>query len=490
MQPSATSPYSQPKELYWLCFIELWERFGFYTIQTILILYLTKQLVFSDEKANILYAAFNSLLYITPVIGGYVADRYLGFRHAVGLGGILLVVGYSLTALPSPSWFLLGLSLVVAAQGLFKPNVSSIVGDLYAPTDPRRDGGFTLFYMGINIGAFIPPLITGWAITHFGWHSGFLLAAAGMLVGVITFTLASKRFLKLGAVPINSPLKKSTKSRLGFITLLGAGIILCTFLTRLALAYPQISNVVVEITGVGLGLLLLSFLLKQTAVERRKLLAVILLIIISVGFWALYNQTFTSLTLFADRNMAHQLLGIPVDAEAMQFFNPFFIFLLSPFFSMLWVRLSKRGKGGSIPNKFLLGVVFVSLGFWVLAASAHYFAPQGLVSPWWLVSSYFLQTIGELLLSPIGLSMITLLSPKPLTSMMMGIWFFSQALSFTIGASLANLAAVPANSSLLTSLAIYDHAFIYLGVLSTILTIVTFLSVPFLNRLITQPQKT
>ncbi|MGB6977511.1 MAG: peptide MFS transporter [Gammaproteobacteria bacterium] len=487
-QPASaqTGNYHQPKALYWLCFNELWERFGFYTIQTILILYLTKKLIFSDEKANIFYAAFNSLLYITPVIGGYLADRYLGFRRAIGLGGILLMVGYLLTALPSQSMFLFGLSIVACAQGLFKPNVSSIVGDLYAADDPRREGGFTLFYMGINIGAFIPPLIAGWTVDHLGWHSGFLLAALGMLIGVITFAFARKHFANLGSVPPNSPLK-NTQSRQGFIALLIGGLILSILLIRLALAYPQTTNILVEITAVCLGLVVLGFLIKQAPAERRRLLAALLLIIISVGFWALYNQTFTSLTLFADRNMGHHLLGIPVNAEAMQFFNPFFIFLLSPFFSFLWIRLGQRGKGGSIPNKFFLGVVFVSLGFWLLAASTHFFAQEGLVSPWWLVASYFLQTIGELLLSPIGLSMITLLAPKPLTGMMMGVWFFSQALSFTIGAIFANLAAVPEHSSTVTSLAIYNHAFIWLGVVSTLLAFTTLLFVPFLNRLINRP---
>jgi POT family proton-dependent oligopeptide transporter len=487
MQPNSATQshkYHQPKELYWLCCTELWERFGFYTIQTILILYLTKKLLFSDEKANNLYAAFNALLYITPALGGYLADRYLGFRRAISLGGILLMVGYLLTSLPSQSMFLLGLSTVACANGLFKPNVSSIVGDLYAADDPRRDGGFTLFYMGINIGAFIPPLIAGWTVDHLGWHSGFLLATFGMLIGLVTFAFAKKQLENLGGVPAVSPLTQNTKTRQTVILLLTGGFILSVLLIRLALAYPQITNLLVEITAACLVVVTIGFLIKQAPVARRRMLASLLLIVISVGFWALYNQTFTSLTLFADRNMGHRLLSIPVDAEAMQFFNPFFIFLLSPLLSRLWIRLHHRGKSGSIPNKFFLGVVFVSLGFWVLAMSTHFFAQQGLVSPWWLVCSYFLQTIGELLLSPIGLSMITLLAPKPLMGMMMGVWFFAQAVSFAIGGIFANLAAVPEHSNILFSLAIYDHAFIWLGILSSILALATLLCVPFLNRLI------
>lgn len=197
----------QPRGLYLLFFTELWERFGFYTLQTIIILYMTKGLQLSDTNAYLLYGTFTSMLYLTPVVGGYLADRYLGFQRAIIVGGILLTVGYLLTAIPNDQFFFLGLSVIIVANGLFKPNVSSIVGELYRQGDPRRDGGFTLFYMGMNLGSLIPPLITGWIVATYGWHAGFLLAAFGMFIGLIAFLVGRRRLRSSGVMPATSPLR-------------------------------------------------------------------------------------------------------------------------------------------------------------------------------------------------------------------------------------------------------------------------------------------
>lgn len=481
--------YRQPKQLYLLFFTELWERFGFYAVQTIIILYMTKGLKFPDFKANSLYAAFSSLLYLTPAIGGYLADRYLGFKRAVISGGLLLMLGYFLMSLPGMSFFFLGLSVLIVANGLFKPNVSSIIGEFYTPGDPRRDGGFTLFYMGINIGALIPPLFAGALVTHYGWHIGFAFAAVGMIISLIIF-IAGKHLLKnAGNVPLTSPLRKSTKSKLGFYVLFVLGIAIAIFLCNRTFEFPQITNMIIEAGAVIITVVTLLFVFKLDRIQRNKMIACLILIAISVLFWALYNQTFTSLTLFADRNMTHRFLGIPVDAEAMQFFNPFFIILCSPILSRLWIYLDGKNLNPSFPAKFALGVLFVSLGFILLAFSTKYFAPKGFSSPWWLVISYFLQTIGELLLSPIGLSMITVLSPKNLVGMMMGVWFFSLAAAFAIGGSLANLAAVPGQLTGAASLPYYHHAFSLLGAFSFIFAILCIIAAPFLQRLIQEPVK-
>lgn len=475
--------YQQPKGLYLLFFTELWERFGFYTVQTIIVLYMTKALHFSDQRADLLYAAFSSLLYITPVIGGYIADRYLGFQRSIQLGGIIFVIGYFCTAFAQPTIFFVGLSIVIIANGLFKPNVSSIVGELYQENDPRRDGGFTLFYMGINIGALIPPLFAGWAVTHYGWHSGFFLAAVGMLIGLIYFTRAKKILGSAGAAPKShfQTAKDKKFFNIWFYPMLGIGVVLC----YLAFQFPAMTTNLVGIVALILILVIVRFLFKEPEQKsRQKMLASLILIAISVVFWALYNQTFTSLTLFADRNMVHHFLGIPVDAEAMQFFNPFFIILLSPFLSRFWIWLSMRNKNISIPSKFALGVLMVSLGFLLLAFSTGYFNHNGLNAPSWLVWSYFLQTIGELLLSPIGLSMITVLCPPQIVSMMMGAFLFAQAASFAIGGHLAIWAAVPDHATTLQSMAIYHHAFVLYGFLSLIFAVLCFFMVPFLNRMI------
>ncbi|HVV68311.1 MAG TPA: oligopeptide:H+ symporter [Gammaproteobacteria bacterium] len=484
--PEAISLYRQPKGLYLLFSTELWERFGFYTIQAILILYMTKGLGYEDHKANLLYAVYSALLYVTPILGGYMADRFLGFQRAIMIGGALSAVGYLCTAIPNETSFFVGLSILMCANGLFKPNVSSIVGDLYAPGDPRRDGGFTLFYMGINIGALVPPLIAGTLTEHYGWHSGFLLAAAGMILGLVIFSLGRKRLPLAGKIPLISPLNQSKSAKIRFEILFYLGFIIAVLLCMLAFHYPQATAWLTEAAAVVITLIVVYFMYKEPKAHRNKMWASLILTAISIGFWALYNQTFTSLTLFADRNMEQYFLGIPVNASTMQFFNPLFIILLSPILSSLWVKLSRQHINPGFALKFALGVAFVTLGFLILPLGIKFTAHAGIISAWWLVISYLLQTLGELLLSPVGLSMITVLTPKRLVGMMMGVWFFAQAASFALGGTLANLAAAPENVDKMTSLTIYNHAFLLFGLFSLALTVISFLLIPFLKRLIGQ----
>ncbi len=472
---------SQPKALYLLFFTECWERFGFYTIQAIIILYMTKALLMSDQHANLLYAAMSSLLYLTPTIGGYLADRYLGFQRAIMLGGVMFVVAYFVAAFQNQTLFFLGLSILICANGFFKPNVSSIVGELYEENDPRRDGGFTIFYMGINLGALIPPLIAGALVLKFGWHSGFIVAAIGMAIGQLIFMLGKKQLGTAGLYP-QGRTSLTPPSKL-FYCLLAVGIIAAVGICQLAFHYPEMTNYVVEAAAVIIFLIVIFLLMKEPVVQRKKMIASLVLIVISFGFWAFYNQAFTSLTLFADRNMDHHMLGLPIDAEATQFFNPFFIILLSPMLSRLWIRMDRVELNPSIQMKFALGVLFLAIGFLLLAFCAKFLGINGQVSPWWLCGSYLLQTVGELLISPIGLAMITVLCPKHLVGMMMGVWFFSQAASFAVGGFIANLAAVPEKLPAIESLPIYAHAFMIYGGISLLLAMLTFALIPFLNRM-------
>ncbi|MCD6047358.1 MAG: dtpA 1 [Gammaproteobacteria bacterium] len=473
----------QPSSLYLLSFTELWERFGFYTVQTIMVLYMTKALHMADGEADMLYAAFSSLLYLTPILGGYLADRYLGFQRSIMIGGVLLAIAYLTCAFPNRTIFFLGLSILICANGFFKPNVSSIVGELYAENDPRRDGGFTIFYIGINIGALVPPLIAGVMVNHYGWHSGFLLAAAGMIIGQIVFIWGKKRLGNLGNYPKNdSPTTPPSKS---FYALLALGTIFCIGLCELAFTYAKATDYAVIAAAIATIVILTFMILKLDRSQQKRMIACLILIAISVIFWSVYNQTFTSLMLFADRNMTQRFLGLPFDAEATQFFNPFFIIVFGAALSSLWVKLDKRGLNPSTPMKFSLAVLFMSAGFFLLAFTTHYFSNnQGQTASEWLGLSYMLQTIGELLISPIGLAMITVLSPKKLEGMMMGVWFFSQAASFAIGGILANIAAVPDKLSAQASLPIYSHAFMVYGYLSLAITVISFALVPFLKRLV------
>jgi len=471
---------AQPKGLYLLFFTELWERFGFYTLQTIIILYMTKALLMQDAEANLLYAAFSALLYLTPTIGGYLADRHLGFQRAISIGGILFISAYLLCALSNERFFFLGLGLLIVANGFFKPTVSSIVGELYKENDARREGGFTIFYMGINVGALIPPLIAGGLVAKYGWHAGFLLAAFGMLLGQLTFQFGRKRLGEAGLHP-----KYQTKTKLGFLfySLLCLGIVVCVGLCQIAFHYPKMTAYLIEIAGVVIVVIVLLQLLKLPLKERKKMFAALLLIIISIAFWSLYNQAFTSLMLFADRNMEKQFLGMPFTAEATQFFNPFFIIALSPLLSRLWIKMDKHTLNPSIQLKFFFGVFFMSAGFFLLAFGATYFSHLGMTAPGWLGASYLLQTMGELLISPIGLAMITVLCPKKMVGMMMGVWFFAQAMSFTIGGFLANIAAVPQTLSVEASLAIYSHAFTTYGIIALVMSVFSLALLPLIYKM-------
>jgi POT family proton-dependent oligopeptide transporter len=253
---------------------------------------------------------------------------------------------------------------------------------------------------------------------------------------------------------------------------------------HLLLFHPKEANLILVLASIGTIAAVLLFLFEELPEQRKKMFACLILIIISVGFWAVYNQTFTSLMLFADRNMSKEFLGFTIDAEFTQFFNPLFIILLSPILSWLWLRLDTKGKNPSTPFKFSLGVLAMAVGFVVLAVGVYFFNSDGVASPWWLVLSYFIQTIGELLISPIGLAMVTRLSPRHLVGMMMGVWFLTQSAAFAIGGGLAILSSVPKDVTGIASLDIYSHAFMIYGGISFALAIFSFALIPYLNKLI------
>lgn len=474
----------QPKGLYLLSATELWERFGFYVLQVILVLYMSKGLSFSDHKAYILFAVFSALVYLMPVIGGYLADHYIGYQKAIIIGGVLFIISYLLMAFPDPQIFFVGLSLLIVAHGLFKSNISSFVGTLYEDNDPRREGGFTLFYMVINLGALIPPLIAGFLIKNYGWHISFLLAAGGLLLGMVIFLLGKKSLGDRGGIPSHSPLLRGIASKLKFNVGFYLAICIVTAVGYVAFQFPRIANEILEYSGIFIFLIIFYFMFKESGDARKRMFAAIILIVISIGFWAIYNQTFTSLMLYADRNMTQHILGFPLDAEATQFFNPFFIIIVSPILSQVWTRLARRKKNPSIPTKFTIGLLLLAIAFLLLSVGARYFGQDGVNSPWWLVISYLLQSMGELFLAPIGMSMIAELSPKHLVGMMMGVWFYALSIAGAFSGTLATFTDVSKEVTATASLAIYGHGFLIFGIIALILSVISLALVPFLKRMI------
>jgi len=447
-----------PVGLYVLFFTEMWERFSFYGMKALLIFYLVKYHLFTDEAGNIIVGSYAAMVYAMPVIGGYLADRYLGFRKAVTFGGILLVLGHLGMAFEGNAAtkmatgevvrdevaiqiFFFSLSLIVLGVGFLKANISSIVGELYDKTDQRRDAGFTLFYMGINLGSFLATIICSWLGEVYGWGYGFGAAGIGMLAGLATFLYGAKYF-DGKAEPKNPALLKEKV----FGPINREWLIYLLSIVSLYLIWTIIQNhTMVEwllITASAISLIFIIYQLTLCGkVERDRLIALTILIIFSVVFWALFEQAYTSLNLFAERSIDRNFLGMVIPAGSFLSLNALFIIIFAPVFAWIWVALDKRNMQPNTAIKFSLAIILVALGFGALVAGGS-MAEAGKVGAIWLVLAYLLHTWGELCLSPVGLSSVTKLSPTRIVGFMMGVWFLATAGAEYVSALLANLASI------------------------------------------------
>jgi proton-dependent oligopeptide transporter, POT family len=416
-----------PKGLFVLFFAEMWERFSYYGMRALLIFYLTKHWLFSDEQAGIIYGAYTALVYITPVVGGYLADRYLGQRKAVLFGAVLLTLGHFFMAFegqpaaghgdnPVIYVFWLALALIIVGSGFLKANISVIVGQLYPRTDTRRDAAYTIFYMGINLGAAIGSLLCGYIGEVYGWKYGFGLAGIGMLAGLAVFVWGKPFLMGRGEPP--RLLARSTEW-----SMYGAGFAL-VFLCWAAVQYQALVGYVLGAFGGALVLyVLVSAVTKLQPEERDRIFAAMFLILTSIIFWALFEQAGSSLNLFTDRHVDRG--GVP--ASVFQSINAIYIILLAPVFAGAWQWLGRRGKEPSAPFKFGLGVVQVGLGFLVLVWGARSVGLDVATPVFLIFLIYLLHTTGELCLSPVGLSAMNRLAPAHMASLIMGTWFFASA---------------------------------------------------------------
>ncbi len=457
--PLDTGFFGHPRGLF-VCFAtELWERFSFYGMKFLLLLYLTKYHLFSDSDGLEVLGGYAALVYAMPVIGGLLADRYLGMRKAVIFGGVLLALGHLGMALEGEQArqvgdrivrdsgtlqaFYFSLALIVIGVGFLKPNISTIVGRLYGEDDPRRDAGFTIFYMGINIGAFAATLLCGYLGETFGWRYGFGVAGIGMLIGLATF-LYGQKYLHGLAEPRDS-------ARLQQMSPLGLSkertIYLCGLLAVIAVwqmlqfhgAVGLTLNLLSVAVLVGLGWFIA---VKCNPVERSRMLVLLILTMSTVVFWALFEQAAASMTLYADRVLDRNIFGRELTASQFGSLNAFFIFLFAPLFAWLWTFLGRRGLEPSTPVKFALGIAQAGLGFGALVVGAATPNEAGMVAGYWMVLAYLLHTTGELCLSPVGLSAVTKLAVPSVVGVMMGAWFLATAYSEFVAAQLAKLAAI------------------------------------------------
>ena len=476
--------FGHPKGLY-VCFAtELWERFSFYGMKFLLLLYLTKYHLFTDSAGYDVLGAYAGLVYALPVIGGLLADRYLGMRKAVVFGALLLSGGHLLMAYEGHQAiqyaagtvlsadltlnngtvlaagtvlqedviiqdvialkvFFAALALIAVGVGFLKPNISTIVGQLYPDGDPRRDSGFTIFYMGINLGSFTAILLCGWLGETFGWSYGFGAAGIGMLLGLVTF-LKGQKYLNGLAEPaepallrekILGPLNREWAIYLGGF----ASLAVVWWLLQYEPAVHSTLNILLVLTLVGIPLFAM---LKGTKEELQRTLVLMVLIASSVVFWALFEQSAGSMTLYADRVVDRNVMGTELRASMFGSLNPFFIIVCAPLFAMLWIWLARRGWEPSTPVKFGLGIIQAGLGFGAMVMGAHFLGEDGKVAVIWLTLAYLLHTTGELCLSPVGLSAVTKLSIKRVVGVSMGTWFLATALSETVATRIGKMASI------------------------------------------------
>lgn len=443
---------SHPPGLYALFTTEMWERFSYYGMRALLVLYLTKSMGYSRPDALRIYAIYTGLVYLTPLIGGRLADLYLGQRKAVFIGGVLMALGQF--ALTRPELLSLGLGLMIVGNGFFKPNISVMVGSLYPQGDPRRDGAYTIFYMGINLGAFLAPLVSGplGESERFGWAYGFASAGIGMTLGVLTF-IFTQRLLKGAGMPPGREAAKDARlsPRDWFEVAMFSGAIAFLILGLIE-SWPYLQPLwspswVSATAGAFLyrGLIILGGLslfiwatepkakaemdmLHEpfTAADWQRVGVIVVISLFSIVFWMGFEQSGGTLTLFADEKTNRSVFGWEIPASMFQVINPIFIITLAPLFSLLWTALSKRNFPLPSVAKQGFGLILVSLAFAVMFV-ADKEAKTGLVSPFWLVAVYFIFTVAELFLSPIGLSLITKLAHPRIASLMMALWFLSTA---------------------------------------------------------------
>ncbi len=489
-----------PRGLFVLFFTEMWERFSYYGMRALLILYLTKHFLFGDEQASVIYGSYASLVYAMPVLGGLIADRYLGLRKAVALGAVLLVCGHFGMAFEGEpaavingtlvrdglhtQIFYLSLALIIVGVGLLKPNISTIVGRLYGVDDPRRDSGFTIFYMGINLGSLVATLACAYLGETYGWRYGFGLAGVGMLVGLSTFLHGQKYLIGLAEPP--DPVLLAEKTRLGFSReqLIYFGTAVCIFVAWQMIQLTSELGLALIVFGIiVVGWVIWYSLSECEPQERDRMLVMLVLIIVSVLFWALFEQAGSSITLFTDRNVN---MGTIFTAGMFQSINPFFIILLAPLFAWLWVRLGRSGFEPSTPSKFGLGIVQIGIGFAVLIVGINQADADGRVGVIWLTLMYLFHTTGELCLSPVGLSMVTKLSVQKVAAMMMGVWFLSSSFAaYAAGLIAASMAINNPGVSVvdpLESLPIYTAVFTDLAIIAIVFGVLVLAASPLLRK--------
>jgi len=450
-----------PKGLYFLFFTEMWERFSYYGMRAIFILFMTDKAIglsMNDADASTIYGSYTGLVYLTPLLGGYLCDKYLGNRRSIIIGGLLMAIGQFCMFLSASvgseggvSIMWAGLTAIIIGNGFFKPNISTMVGQLYPANDRRIDSAFTIFYMGINLGAFFSPLVCG--SMDFKW--GFLAAGVGMLIGLATFILYQKKYLvSEDGKEIGLVVKKLDAKSI--VTIIGSIAIIFFMLNFKQMFRSDIDIISYFIYGAMVLMPIIIFSDKSLSkIETKRIIVIFILVFFVIFFWGAFEQAGASLTLFAERQTERTLFGREMPASYFQSVNPLAVIALAPVFTIIWGFLYIRKLEPSSPKKMAIGLALVALGYVVIAIAVKGLGVAEKVSMWWLIGLYVIHTMGELCLSPIGLSMVSKLAPLRLSSLMMGTWFLGNAAANKFAGTLSALIPPTAGAETTTGPLVY-----------------------------------
>ncbi len=489
-----------PKGLFYLFFAELWERFSFYGMRALLTLYMVnvifEALSERDYAAAAVYSAYGSLVYASTVIGGKISDSILGMRRSIFLGGILMALGHFVLAIENNMAFYIALAFIIVGNGFFKPNISTFVGSLYPDGDSRKDSGFVIFYMGINIGGFVAPLLCGWLGSAYGWHYGFGLAGIGMLTGLLFFWsgIRTNVFGNRGLAPDIALLEKKTagikqKTLVPILAVSAVPVIAWLLSSYRPLGEEgtffgdqNIVNIIFKLLAILIFSYLGYILYKSTADERKKLIMAVLITLFMTIFWGFHELSGSVITLFADRNVNLSV----IDAAQTNALNSMFIIILSIPISLLFGYLAKRKMNPRTPYKFGLGLAFAGISFYVLALSGNSADSEGMVPFSFLLIMYFLISVGELFMSPVGLSKITDLSPKRIVAFMMGVWFLASAFAFQVVGFIGKQLAIESddkNIGGLETLGVYTEGFELIAHYALGAAVIVLVTAPLMKKL-------
>ncbi|CAM2753202.1 oligopeptide:H+ symporter [Legionella worsleiensis] len=474
----------QPRAFHMIFMLELWERFGFYTVQGILTLYFVRFLGYSDVDSYYTFGAFSALVYGMVVIGGYLGDKVLGTKRTIVLGLFVLIAGYFSLAFTDKEHVFLALGLICVGNGLFKANPSNLLSKCYEEQDPRLHGGFTLYYMSINLGSMVALVLGPNISSKYGYSYAYLISALGLVLGLANYWFQHHHVAHINT---EADQRKISLARWFFI-LLGIGLLTqfsAYLLQNVALAQNLLWLIIISVLIVY-GVMMR----KENSINRWKMLVALILMVEAIIFFTLYQQMPTSLNLFAVNNVIPNMFGITFDAQSFQALNPVWIILMSPVLAYVYKNLNRKGVMFSIPYKFALGMTMCAVAFMMLYFSRFFCTDNGMVSSGWLVFSYLFQSLGELLVSALGVAMVAELVPTQIVGFVMGMWFLTSSVAGFIGAYVASYTALPEHIKPgVESLFIYTDVFACIGIVTFVIALLMWFLAPCLNRYITQDKK-